>query len=380
MSSITPQDKDRLARRLGVDMTHPYAAALFEGVTRRYGPELVGMLQQGWFDTKPVSPATAVGYRNKYARFQRFAKDFGLCPLPASEDTVLTYAQFRLESGAKPSSIGRELDAIDWMHRNEDYPQPGQTPLLKKWKEGAANEDQDPARQSFPLLPEHVRAIVLAVKRGAVDWPRCSRERNMLRRLRAVAWFLVLFATGIRISDAIRLKASWVVVDAGGWARVQVPRSKNHPEGVSYRLCPAADPRWCPVRALIAWLEAATQAGGLPNGRLFAQVNGYADILSDPIAGLKGEPLWAKIDSLRSVENEALREAANGAGINWNEDQYALSSRSFRRGLATAAHEAGAEVSHIQKSLGHRLHATTARYVEGGSGLAEGSAVRVVLG
>lgn len=381
MSSISPQETSRLVQRLGVDTTDAHQAATFDGLIRRYGPQLASALHEGWFDPKPVLPATAVAYRRKYARFERWAKSFGLCPLPASEDAVEEYAQYRLESGAKASTIGRELDAVDWMHRNADHPQPGQTPRLREWKQGAARDPgQDPTRQSFPLQPEHIRALVRAVKRGAVDWQQASRARNNLKRLRTISLFLFLFATGMRISDAVRVKASWITVDNAGWARIQMPRSKNHPDGVSYRLYPAADSRWCPVRALVAWMEAATAAGGLPNGRLFPRVKPFQDVLVDPLAGLSGEELWIRIEARVALENVVLADAANHAGIGRMSGRDPVSSRSFRRGLATAAREAGAEVSHIQRSLGHRLHATTVRYIDGSDGLAEGSAVRVVLG
>lgn len=39
-----------------------------------------------------------------------------------------------------------------------------------------------------------------------------------------IAFFVFMFATGMRISDAIRVKASWITVDDAGWARIQIRR------------------------------------------------------------------------------------------------------------------------------------------------------------
>lgn len=381
MDYASTSEKDRLARRLGVDTTHHEEVVVFEALFHRYGPQLVAAKDEGWFDTKPVAPSTLLVYRRRYAAFERWAEGFGLSALPASPAVVEAYAQFRLESGVKPSTVGRELDAIDWRHRVDDLAQPGQSPRLREWKAGAARSPgQKPVRQSVPLTVDQVGDLVDAVATGAVDWSVQRENRNELKRRRTAALFLFLFATGIRISDAIRLKAGWVVVDSDGFARVDVPRSKNHPQGVPYRLHAAADPRWCPVRALIAWMEAAAGVGGLPNGRLFPKVNPYGpDALTDPIEGLEGERLWKRIKGRTDAENRLFQEAAGHTAMEWNADRYALSTRSFRRGLATAAHEGGAEISHIQRSLAHRLYETSMVYVEGGSGRREGSAVRKVL-
>lgn len=356
-----------LASAFGADLGSRYHCRLLEQIVASdHLAFVLDAVNGGWFESATVSPATEERRARRVAAFEKWAEAHGLAPLPADPETVELYATHRHDAGVKWGTIKEELNAIDWHHERHGFPKPGKTARVVEFRKGLVRSSPEPDKQAYPLTIADLKAMVTAIKAGALDFQRARPGRTHLGRLRAEAFLLVTFGSACRPSDLLVTEASWFVPHSD-WVAIEVPRSKNRVNGVQYRMYPAEDPRVCPVFALSRWLEVAINSGGLPNNRVFSRVRALGDPpLVDPFHGLTGTDLAAKIAQATGCEAATLRTVAERAGVTWNPDRQVLGTRSTRRGVVTEAHRAGAAIEHLQRTLGHSMFQTTRRYVDAG--------------
>lgn len=365
MSLKTPSSRSRLIRVLGVDTSDNYQVGLLDQLLGSdFLSAALSALDDGWLKPAQVSPATAERRIRRFQTFARWAENHGRRALPADSDTVALYATEKLDSGVTFGTVKEDLNAIDWYHAREDLPAPGEFPEIQEFRRGAFRTAAKPPKQAYPIATSDLEKIVGAIEGGALDFGQANDGRNSLRRLRAKALFLVTFSSGGRITDVLLAQASWLSVRGHECVALEVPRSKNHPDGVRYEFYEAVNASLCPVRALGAWLSAAVELG-LPGNLLFPQVKakGTRPVV-DPFAGLTGIELAKKVDDFISREGELLKRAAAAGGVEWDPRRQGLATRSLRRGLATEAYQAGAAIHEIQRTLGHVRVQTTSRYVD----------------
>lgn len=346
-------------------MANPYETGLLDQILVTRSGFLLEKLEEGWFEPAAVAPSTQVARIRRVKTFERWARDHGFIALPAEPKTVVLYATTNSLADKSWGTIKEDLNAIDWHHERNGYPKPGKSPEVAEWRKGASRAVSRPPKKAYPLSVEEVAAMNEAIRAGAIDFKQAKDERNELRRLRASALLLVQYASGARVSDLLTAKASWLTVGNNGWVALDIPRSKNHADGVSYRIYPSAEPELCPVLALTRWLDCAHDSGGLPDDILFPQVRSVGSVpLINPLLGHSGVALARKVEALTSGEGHILKVAATTGGVKWNPERHVLATRSTRRGLATEAHQAGAAIRNIKRTLGHVLVRTTSRYVE----------------
>jgi integrase/recombinase XerD len=167
-----------------------------------------------------------------------------------------------------------------------------------------------------PLTAAEVRALL----------GQCSRRAPTGIRNRAL--IMLLYRSGLRISEALALKPSGVDLDAHS---ARVLHGKGDKATVR-PLHPSADD------AIMRWLDRRATLG-LPNGPLFCTLDGGP--LSD-----------------RYVRDMLKRLGAK-AGIDKRVHPHGL-----RHTYANELREAGADVVVISKALGHTSIAVTARYLD----------------
>lgn len=205
-------------------------------------------------------------------------------------------------------------------------------------RRGGYPSRQDKTYPPQPLAPAEVRALL----------SQCSRRAPTGIRNRAL--IMLLYRSGLRISEALALRPSGVDLEHHT-ARVLHGKGKGGPQAgkATVRpLHPSADD------AVLRWLDTRKQyaaAHGWKNGPLFCTLNG--DPLSD-----------------RYVR-DLLKRLGTKAGIDKRIHPHGL-----RHTYANELREAGADVVVISKALGHSSIAVTARYLDH---LTNGQAVDAVI-
>jgi site-specific recombinase XerD len=137
------------------------------------------------------SAATQRAYRSDAAIFAAWCLARGLAPLPAAADTVAAFLADQAATGARPSTLGRRLAAIRYLHR-------------------AAGHES-------PTGDERVRAVLVGIRRtvGAAPVRKKAATSDLviamaapdasLRALRDRAVLLLGFAGAFRRSELVAL-------------------------------------------------------------------------------------------------------------------------------------------------------------------------------
>ncbi len=275
-----------------------------------------------------LSPATIVAYR---ADLQDFASSRGAAARwSSSPDVAIGYLAARArrgrpnDPGLAPTSLRRRTASLKGFYRFA-------------YGEGAIDRDIaahiDLPKQSR-LLPETltVEETERLLEAAGGDDPAASSADDD-HRLRDRALLELLYAAGLRISEALRLDAEDLSTD-GGFVRVIGKGDKE-------RLVPVGD-------VALDWL-ARWEAG--PRRRLLAlghvrPVRGGPVFLGDRGRRLARQQAWL-----------AVKTAAHVAGL---DDR--VSPHTLRHSFATHLLEGGADLRIVQELLGHASISTTQLY------------------
>jgi len=181
------------------------------------------------------------------------------------------------------------------------------------------------------LAPQLIRAVAVM--------------REDLVGLRDRALLLVGFSGAFRRSELVGLNVEDCEFSDDGLT-ITLRRSKTDQEAAGRKIgIPrGSSPETCPVRALRAWMDAASIA----EGTLFRSVNRHGHV---------GERLSAKRVAI------VVKQAA--AAVSLDETQFA--GHSLRAGLVTSAAIAGRSDRSIMNTTGHRSIAMVQRYVRDAS-------------
>ncbi len=285
-----------------------------------------------------LSPATIAGYGADLADFGRSAEArTGWATAP---DAALDYLG-RLAGGAGPS--GRTLRPTSLRRR---------TAALRSFYRFALAEDlvavdvaghldlpREPRILPDPLSVEDVERLLAAVDPGTeagTGGSAASRSRRAaaaLAALRDRALLELLYAAGLRISEALRLDADDLDL-AGGSVRVIG-------KGDRERVVPMGD-------VAIAWLERYLAAGR------------PALLAGDRTRPSRGGPVFLSSRGRRLGRNASwamVKRAAAAAGLGER-----VSPHTLRHSYATHLLEGGADLRVVQELLGHASISTTQIY------------------
>jgi integrase len=294
-----------------------------------------------------IPDETQRGYAGDWARFERWCDEHGRQALPASGDTLTEYVTYlrrtpRPRTGRPyaPDSIDRAMASIAVAHQAAEQLPPSTTGarLVLRGYEAELHKAKDPARR-----PRRAAAATPAVLRKMT----AATDTATVIGLRDVAALLLGFALAARRSELRLLDWSDLTeVEAG--LEVEVWRPKVHrdqPLGVPYGSHPAT----CPVRAVRAYKARLTEAGHAPTGPVFVRVDRHGCIarpmrrrgreIGDPSGRITG----------RAV-GDLVARAARRAGLDKPPADVLpdlpprWSGHSLRRGFATAAKQAGADL------------------------------------
>ena len=287
---------------------------------------------------------TLRGYQSDWRHFCAWCESRGLCPLPASPETVAAYIA---ESAGrlKVGSLQRRLNAIAEAHKAVGLDSPTHSPIVANTMKGIRRTLGTAPAQKAPALTADIRAMLEATDAGLIG----QRDRALV---------LLGFAGAFRRSELIGLDVEDCAFGKDGLT-VTLRRSKTDQAGTGRKIgIPyGSNPETCPVRTIQSWIEQA----GVSTGPLFRSITRHGRIQADGLSG---------IDVARVVKKLALRAGLDGA-------KYA--GHSLRAGHATSAAIAGASERSIMNQTGHRSVQMVRRYIRDGSLFRENSAGKLGL-
>jgi site-specific recombinase XerD len=320
--------------------------------------DIVGPIREEGADVIPSPPLEQVrefiraskaentirGYQSDWRAFCTWCEPHGLCPLPASPETVASYIA-ECAGRLKVGSIQRRLNAIAEAHKAVGLESPTHHAIVANTMKGIRRTKGTAPVQKAPTLTDNIRAMVDASDIGLIG-------------IRDSALLLLGFAGAFRRSELVGLDLEDCAFGKDGLT-VTLRRSKTDQEsagrkiGIPY----GSNPETCPVRNCQAWIEQV----GIATGPLFRSLNRHGQVQEGRLSG---------VDVARVVKKLAER-----AGL----DPAKYAGHSLRAGHATSAAIAGASERSIMKQTGHRSVQMVRRYIRDGSLFRENSAGKLGL-
>jgi site-specific recombinase XerD len=290
------------------------------------------------------SENTLRGYQSDWRDFCAWSEAHGLCPLPASPETVAAYIA-ECAGRLKVGSIQRRLNAIAEAHKAVGLESPTHNAIVANTMKGIRRILGTAATQKSPTLTADVRAMLEATDAGLIG----ARDRALI---------LLGFAGAFRRSELVSLGAEDCAFGKDGLT-VTLRRSKTDQAGAGRKVgIPyGSNPETCPVRTTQTWMELAA----IVNGPLFRSINRHGHVRPGRLSG---------IDVARVVKKLAIRAGLDAA-------KYA--GHSLRAGHATSAATAGASERSIMNQTGHRSVQMVRRYIRDGNLFRENSAGKLGL-
>lgn len=277
-----------------------------------------------------LAAATAENTRRTYRSCIRHFQGWGGI-LPADEATVVRYLLAYAET-LNPRTLSLRLTALSQWHKVQGFPDPAATPTVRKTLKGITRVHGRPKKKAKALPLEDLERIIAHL--AALDTLAAKRDIALLQ----LGYF-----GAYRRDELVRLTVPDVAFERQG-LRIMLGQSKTDQEGHGIdKSIPYGDDMLCPATALKHWLEAA----GIAEGPLFRPITRWGRI--------GGTALTA------GSVNTILAARAAEAGLTYVPD---LSSHSLRRGLATSAYRAGADLREIKRQGGWRHDGTVQGYIE----------------
>lgn len=229
------------------------------------------------------------------------------------------------------ATLSRRVASIAKAHTSKGLQSPTVSDLIKTTLRGIKRVHGSPQRASEPLLIEDLLRIMNMLG----DKPKDVRDRALL---------LVGFAGGFRRSELVALDVRDIRHVRQG-ITVTIRRSKTDQSGTGREIgIPFARGRFCPVKAMEAWLQLAC----IQDGPIFRAVDRHGQV------------------SVGQLSPEAVASVVKARATEIGLDSSNYSGHSLRAGLATSAAMAGVSSLDIRKQTGHTSDAMLARYVRSG--------------
>lgn len=287
---------------------------------------------------------TRRAYASDWAHWVLWCERRELASLPARAETVALFAS-DLAASRKVSTIIRHLSVISQAHQAAGVDSPTKSTVVRAVLQGIKRTHGIAQTQKSPVVTEDVRTMVKALPLDALGG---LRDRALL---------LTGFVGALRRSEIAALDVSDAQFIAEG-IRLLIRRSKSDQEGAGefVGLPYGSDPAACPVRALMAWRDAA----GGTEGPLFRPVDRFGRLGQARLSG------------------QAVAEIIKRAAARVGKDPALYGGHSLRAGMATSAAQAGAGEAAIQRH-GRWKSLVVRRYVRHGSLFVDNAAMKLGL-
>jgi len=263
-------------------------------------------------DVRRMSPNTVSSYARDLAALASYAESKGRSIESLDRRDLEAFARHLMTAGLAPRSVARAIACVRGMYK-----------FLLVEKKIAADPAEDlQAPRAWPALPKYLDL-------EQVDRLLQQPDTTIPRGLRDKALIELLYATGLRVSELLALKAGDINLDAGYLTCVG--------KGDKERIVPLGESAAGWVRRYIAEGRPALLKGR-KSPWLFVNAKGGT--------GLSRVGFW-----------KVLKEYGIKAGVSRN-----LSPHVLRHSFATHLLERGADLRAIQMMLGHADLSTTQIY------------------
>jgi site-specific recombinase XerD len=279
------------------------------------------------FARQDKAPATRDAYRSDFVAFTAWCVDRGADALPALPATVAGYLASEAAAGRKPATIGRRCAAIRHAHKLAGLEPPTDHEAVKATLRGIRRAVGAAPDRKAPAVAEILRDMARAAPGG-------------VKGLRDRALLLLGFGGAFRRSELVALDvADLEETDEG--LRVTIRRSKTDQEGQGVTIAIVRGGACCPVRALRAWLDAAS----ITEGPVFRPVG-------------KGGKVHGQRLTAKSV-CDLVKAYADAVGL----DASIFGAHSLRAGFLTSAARRGASVFKMRDVSRHKSMDVLQAYV-----------------
>jgi site-specific recombinase XerD len=286
--------------------------------------------------------STLRGYRCDWQSFEGWCKGAGVVSLPASAPAVASYLTICADSGLASGSIQRRVSAIAAWHTAAGFDSPTGKAAVKLTLAGIRRKLGTFQEGKTPTLTADICAMVAKIP-------------NTLLGVRDRALLLVGFAGAFRRSELVALNVEDVTFTEDG-LKIHIRKSKTDQEGAGQFIGIAHGTALCPVRALKAWLSAAT----ITEGAIFRRVRRYGFV-----KGRMGDQVVAV----------TVKTYAEAAGL----DPAKYAGHSLRAGLVTQAAINGVPEHAIMRQTRHKSTDMLRKYIREASLFRENASARVGL-
>lgn len=273
-----------------------------------------------------TSDNTRIAYRGDIKHFENWGGK-----LPATPEIIADYLLSYAEK-LNPRTLSRRLTALKHWHNYQGFADPTKHLAIQKTMTGITRVHGKPKEKAYPLLPDMLLRIVKHLK-----------AENTLAALRDNALLQIGFFGAFRRSELVNIQMEHIEWKDQGIDILLTQSKTDQVHQGQFCAIPFGKNLLCPISALKEWLEIAN----IKQGPIFREIK-------------KGEKLKDKSLSPLSV-NFILKKRAIECGI---PHAIKLSGHSLRRGLATSATEAGANLSAIMRQGRWKQVNTVMEYVE----------------
>lgn len=270
---------------------------------------------------------TRLAYRSAVRHFQRWG---GLLPCHSAE--VIRYLLAFAET-LNPRTLTLRLTALSQWHVTQGFTDPTQSLDVRKTLLGIHRIHGKPKKQARALTLDELTRMVVILQSQA---DMLAQRDNALLQL--------AFFGAFRRSEIVRLTVADLQWQPAGLL-ITLPRSKTDQtgDGICKAIPYGGGETLCPASAVKLWLATAA----ISSGPLFRAINRWGVMSSHTL-----HP--------SAVSTILVSRAKEAELVNAHE----FSSHSFRRGLATSAHRAGAAFQDIKRQGGWRHDGTVQGYIE----------------
>lgn len=275
--------------------------------------------------------STRRAYASDWKIFAAWCAARELVALPARPEAVALFLSAEADAGTKPSTIGRRLAAIGYMHRTRGLDPPQECVGGQAIRDVLAG-----IRRTHGVRKERKHAADADVLRDMLhgiegDSPRAVRDRALLA---------IGMAGAFRRSELVALQLGEVAMVPEG-IRILIGRSKTDQEGAGTEIAIPEGTRIRPKQLLIAWVTLA----GFSEGPVFRKLTPQGRVTAKPMSD-KGVAIVVKTRAL-------------AAGY----DPEKLSGHSLRAGFLTEAARRGANIFKMREQSRHKSLEVLSDYI-----------------
>lgn len=314
------------------------------------------------YSQESLSENTRATYAKGWKAWVDFCDEHNLQPTPISPETVSLFLTSMASRGLNVRTVNTWFASVCFAYGLENPPNPHEGrgrgnllefPIVKTTIAGIRRAHGTTPRQAAPLSVDQLRGICDTLPR---------RPSDQLRALRDKALLLVGYASASRRSEIVGLQVGDVrVVDDGLWLTIRRSKTDQEGKGILKAIPYGKDPEYCPVRALLAWMEVLSPVTR-PEWPLFCRISSTGTNLHP------AERLCA------AGVNTKIKRAAERAGIN---PQH-VSAHSLRSGLLTEAAKAGVPLHKLMAQSGHKTPTVLLSYIRDAEAFRDNAAGKIL--